>query len=194
MQQSRTRFWQRPLNGFCLWLYDDCAFLSVLPVSFHLTQPSTSTLSCFSLFFSRCVTKGESRWCDAVSAWGESWNPAVSVPLPLNEHVQSTHSVPLKPDHINLGLNFKGQVPFSAAGEENMELLKQRTSHCRRTPQLIHLTPRFCCWTTHHSDTQRPHTPSHKSNKRSRKTSQRVLTWFDRTPENPTPVAPQTAK
>lgn len=62
-----------------------------------------------------------------VAGPAKSQNPAVVKPplIPLvNEHVQSTHWVSLKPDHINQDLNFKGQVPSQAAWKKNMELLK----------------------------------------------------------------------
>lgn len=48
--------------------------------------------------------------------------------------------VSLKPDSINQGLNFKGQVPSLS---KNTKPLKWRTSHCTYAPILLHLTPHF---------------------------------------------------
>lgn len=48
--------------------------------------------------------------------------------------------VSLKPDSINQGLNFKGQVPSPS---KNTKPLKWRTSHCTYAPILLHLTPHF---------------------------------------------------
>lgn len=131
-------------------------------------------------------------------AWpGESQNPAVAEPplIPLvNEHVQSTHCVSLKPDHINQGLNFKGQVPSPETWEKKTWSCKSKGPHTAQTPQLLHLTLHFCWWTTHHSVSPRPHSRSLKANKRPCKTSHQALAWFDGTTENHTPVTQQTTK
>lgn len=141
-----------------------------------MTQSSTLSLSSEGspVYY---VTKGQSHSCNGGSPWRKSESSCSQAPLiPLiNEHVQSTHCVSLKPDHINQVLNFKGQVPSLATWEKNMELLKQRTSHCTYTLTLIHLTPHFYLWTTHCIVSPRPHSRSHKADKRPRKTSQWAL-------------------
>lgn len=155
-----------------------------------MTQLSTLKLSSWGPLF--IMSQKASYTCAKVAPPRESPHPPI---LLINEHVQSAHCVSLKPDHINQGLNFKGQVPSPATWEKNMELLKTKGPHTAHTLSvLIHLTPHFCWRTTHRSVSPRPHSWSHKTNKRPRKTSHQVLARFDRTSENHTPVTPQAAK
>lgn len=65
---------------------------------------------------------------------GSSCSRAPLIPL-VNEHVQSTHCVSLKPDYINQGLNFKGQVPLSGNMGGKHEAVKSKGPHTARSVQ-----------------------------------------------------------
>lgn len=142
-----------------------------------MTQPPAFSLSSRGPLF--IMSQKASHTPVTVARPGESQNPAVAEPPTVtlvNEHVQSTHCVSLKPDYINQDLNFKGQVPLSdgMGGKHGAVKVKDLTLHIT-LPTLIHLTPHFCWRTTQRNISPRPHSRSRKADKRPRKTSHWVL-------------------
>lgn len=131
---------------------DDCAFqrsaagpvrrlTDLVSPSSGMTQPSTLNL------LSRGPLFIMSQKASHTSArLGESQKSSCSPPT-TPRHPSHKWPCPiyllcvsLKPDNINQGLNFKGQVPSPS---KNTKLLKWRTSHCTYAPILLHLTPHF---------------------------------------------------
>lgn len=96
------------------------------------------------------VTKDQSHSCNGGSPWRKSESSCSRAPLiPLvNEHVQSTHCVSLKPDYINQDLNFKGQVPLSSNMGGKHEAVKVKDLTLQMHSNAHSLNTTFRRWTT----------------------------------------------
>ena len=114
-----------------------------------MTQPTTSNLSSWGPLF--IMSQKTSHTPVTAARPGESLNPAVAEPplIPLvNEHVQSTYCVSLKPDYINQDLNFKGQVPLSSNMGGKHEAVKVKDLTLQMHSNAHSLNSTFRRWTT----------------------------------------------